>query len=126
MPLATIQIPDYELRDLYHAMQFREKLAAGCLSETLAYRDVVPAKQFPGVSYHITLVEPGGARVARIHCITAESGQTRYWPTYVRVGSVRIFRHGHQRPPWSRWRLRLRWEIGHLRRRIAQARERAR
>ena len=122
MPLVTIQIPDYELRDLYHAMQFREKLEAGCLSETLRYRDVGPAKNYPGVSYHITLRDSAGTRVARIHYITAESGGTKYWPTYVRAGGVRIFREGHQRPPWSRWRLRLRWEIGHLRRRIAQAR----
>ena len=57
------------MRDLYHAMQFREKLA---------------------------------------------------------LRGVRIYRRGHQQPPWSRWQLRLRWEIGHLRRHIAEAKARAR
>lgn len=123
MPAIRVPIPDYELRDLYHAMHFPEKVASGCLMETLKHADVKPAKQFAGVSYHITLVDGDGTRLARVHYITTESGRTLYWPTYVRVRNVKIIRFGHQRPPWSRWRLRLRWEVGHIRRRLAEARK---
>ena len=117
MDTFRVQVADYELCDLFHALQIPTRLAAGCLTETLRYRDVGPAKHFRGVSYHIQLLDKQGTAIARIHCITTEAGRTLYWPTSIRVGDVNIYREGHQRPPWGRLRLRLRWEIGHQRRR---------
>ena len=124
MRLIRIRIADYELRELYDAMGIVEKLEAGCLREQLKEGDVTAAKNFDGTSFHMTLIDKHDAPVARIHYVIAVSGRLRHWPTYVQIRNVRIFRNGHQRPPWSRWRLRLRWEIGHLRRHIARARGR--
>ena len=124
MRLIRIRVADYELRELYDAMGIDAKLEAGCLREQLKEGDVADAKRFDGTSFHITLIDKRDAPVARIHYIIATSGRLRHWPTYVQIRNVRIFRDGHQQPPWSRWRLRLRWEIGHLRRRIEQARAR--
>ena len=122
MRLIRIRVADYELRELYDAMGIDAKLAAGCLREQLKEKDVADAKRFNGTSFHITLIDKRDAPVARIHYIISTSGRLRHWPTYVQIRNVRIFRDGHQRPPWSRWRLRLLWEIGHLCRRIEQAR----
>ena len=112
-----IRVADYELRELYYAMELDARVAKGCLREAPASRSVKPAKFCDGLSYMLRLLDKEDRTVAVIHHVLCESGRLHVFPSSVLVGKVNIYREGHQRPPWGRLRLRLRWEIGHQRRR---------
>ena len=112
-----IRVADYELRELYYAMELDVRVAKGCLREAPASRSVKPAKFCDGLSYMMRLLDKEDRTVAVIHHVLCESGRLHVFPSSILVGKVNIYRDGHQRPPWGRLRLRLRWEIGHQRRR---------
>ena len=99
MPEARIQIRDYELFDLFFAMNFPELVDAGCLAEDVSYRSVGSAKSCDGTSYVIRLRDKTDRVVAIVHYLTCSTGETLPFPTAIRVGEVRIYRVGHDRRP---------------------------
>ena len=99
MPEVRIQIRDYELFDLFFAMDFPELVDAGCLAEDVSYRSVGSAKSCAGTSYVIRLRDKRDRVAAIVHYLTCSNGETLPFPTAIRVGEVRIYRVGHDRRP---------------------------
>ena len=99
MPEVRIQVHDYELTDLFYAMEFMDLVEVGCLTEDIDYRSVRAAKSCDGTSYPIRLRDKEGRSRALIHYLTCSSGETLPFPTMIRVGDARIYRVGHSRRP---------------------------
>ena len=99
MPEVRIQVHDYELADLFYAMEFMDLVEVGCLTEYVDHRAVRTAKSCSGVSYPIRLRDKTGRSLALIHYLTCSSGETIPFPTMIRVGDARIYRIGHSPRP---------------------------
>lgn len=99
MPEVRVQVHDYELADLFYAMEFMDLVDVGCLTEQVDHRSVRPAKSCDGVSYPVRLLDKDGRSRALIHYLTCSTGETLPFPTMIRVGDARIYRVGHSQRP---------------------------
>lgn len=100
----SVQIPEYELHDLFREFQIYDRLQSGLLTEVIRER-IVPAKRWcsmNGESYYTRLVETRDEtmEVARIHYIRCGFGPViAMWPSHIIIDGVLYHRLGHQRRP---------------------------
>ncbi len=86
------------MRDLFDALEIRGLIAGGCYVEELE-REPTPAKSCDGLSSYWIIRDLDGRRVGRIHYLDCEGRERLWFPSQLLVGTVSIFRSGHQRRP---------------------------
>lgn len=98
----SVQIPEYELQDLFAKHRVFERLAAAELTETIEPRTSGIGRRccFGGFSYYTRIRELDGQEVGRVHYLQCVFGHVigRYSSTIV-VDGILYHRQGHQRRP---------------------------
>jgi hypothetical protein len=103
----SVQIPEYELQDLFREFRIFDRLRSGALTEVIRER-IDPAKKWcsmNGESYYSRVVEAEdeSVEVARIHYIRCGFGPViAVWPSHIIIDGVLLHRQGHQRRPVDR------------------------
>ena len=99
--MVTIKVQEYELADLFDALDVFGKIEDGRLAESLE-REPEPSRRcsLGGESYHMWVDDYVCGFEARIHYIRCVFGHVAgCWPSVIKVGDVTIHRQGHQRRP---------------------------
>ncbi len=99
----SVQIPEYDLRDLFLAYQVFERIRLGDLVE----RRIEPIRSskrcsLGGESFYLRAYESSGTgrEVARIHYLRCAFGHIiGVFPSHIVIGGVLLYRRGHQRRP---------------------------
>ena len=101
----SVRVQEYELRDLFAALQIFERLADGRLSETLEPGTARPSRRcsLGGESYFTHVWDSSGRKLARIHYLRCVFGHIiGVYPSALMFREVTLFRQGHQRRPAQR------------------------
>lgn len=98
----SVRIQEYELQDLYAALEIFERIADGRLTETIEEGTARPSRRcsLGGESYFTHVWNDAGRKIARVHYIRCVFGHiVGVYPSALMLEEVTLFRQGHQRRP---------------------------
>ena len=98
----SVRIQEYELHDLFDALELFERAADGRLTQKLEDKTMRPSYRcsLGGQSYFMRFYDDDDRTVARVHYLRCVFGHLiGVYPSMVRIGDVVLYRDGHQRRP---------------------------
>lgn len=98
----SVRVQEYELHDLFEALELFERVADGRLTEKLEEKSRRSARRcsLGGESYFIRFCDDDGHTVARVHYLRCVFGHLiGVYPSMARIGDIILYRQDHQRRP---------------------------